>query len=270
MFGRVREANVTRNDLDWLTQTPWGEHTPENYSIVHAQKVLDDDRYGFKDVKDRILEFLAVGKRRRTVEEKTIYVLLVHQIIQVLKRVEPENPLALIDEVNKIRQINSDPASALSEMLDPEQNNTFLNHYMDVPVDLSHVLFVCTSKSPFVHLRVSLMITSSMDNLDTIPAPLLDGMEVLEVSGYVSEEKAVFAQEYLGPQASDASGLKGADVKLDREAVNVLIKYYCRESGVQNFKKHIDKIYLKAALNLVRDLGEDAIRCRLHIGVGVE
>ena len=96
---------------------------------------------------------------------------------------------------------------------------------MDVPVDLSRVLFVCTA-----------------NNLDTIPAPLLDRMEVLEVSGYVSEEKAVIASRYLGPQAKDASGLGGADVELDKEAVDVLIKYYCRESGVRNLKKHIDKV----------------------------
>ena len=96
---------------------------------------------------------------------------------------------------------------------------------MDVPVDLSRVLFVCTA-----------------NNLDTIPAPLLDRMEVLEVSGYVSEEKAVIASRYLGSQAKDASGLGGADVELDKEAVDVLIEYYCRESGVRNLKKHIDKV----------------------------
>lgn len=151
-----------------------------------------------------------------------------------------ENPLVLIDEVDKIgRGINGDPASALLEMLDPEQNNAFLDHYMDVPVDLSRVLFVCTA-----------------NNLDTIPAPLLDRMEVLEVSGYVSEEKSVIADKYLGPQAKEASGLKNADVLLDPSTVDVLIKYYCRESGVRNLKKHIDKIYRKAALKIILDHGE--------------
>lgn len=100
-----------------------------------------------------------------------------------------------------------------------------LHHSLDVSVDLSRVLFVCTA-----------------NNLDTIPAPLLDRMEVLEVSGYVSEEKAMIAQRYLGPQAKDASGLKEADVELERDAVDVLIKYYCRESGVRNLKKHIEKV----------------------------
>ncbi|KAF8550574.1 ATP-dependent protease La [Imleria badia] len=281
------EANVTRNYLEWLTQTPWGQHSSENYSISHAQKVLDEDHYGLKDVKDRILEFLAVGKLRGTVEGKIICLVgppgvgktsigksiaralnrqffrfsvggltdvaeikghrrtyvgaLPGKIIQALKRVGTENPLVLIDEVDKIgRGINGDPASALLEMLDPEQNNGFLDHYMDVPVDLSRVLFVCTANT-----------------LDTIPAPLLDRMEVLEVSGYVSEEKCVIAEKYLGPQAKEASGLKDADVLLDPSTVDVLIKYYCRESGVRNLKKHVEKIYRKAALKLILDLGED-------------
>ncbi|KAF8837274.1 ATP-dependent protease La [Paxillus ammoniavirescens] len=281
------EANVTRNYLEWLTQIPWGQHSTENYSISHAQAVLDEDHYGLKDIKDRILEFLAVGKLRGTVEGKIICLVgppgvgktsigksiaralnrqffrfsvggltdvaeikghrrtyvgaLPGKIIQALKRVGTENPLVLIDEVDKIgRGINGDPASALLEMLDPEQNNGFLDHYMDVPVDLSRVLFVCTA-----------------NNLDTIPAPLLDRMEVLEVSGYVSEEKSVIAEKYLGPQAREASGLKDADILLDPSAVDMLIKYYCRESGVRNLKKHIDKIYRKAALKLILELGED-------------
>ncbi|KAI0649038.1 ATP-dependent protease La [Trametes meyenii] len=281
------EANVTRNYLEWLTQIPWGRHSRENYSIAHAQQVLDEDHYGLKDVKDRILEFLAVGKLRGTVEGKIICLVgppgvgktsigksiaraldrqffrfsvggltdvaeikghrrtyvgaLPGKIIQALKRVGTENPLVLIDEVDKIgRGHNGDPASALLEMLDPEQNTAFLDHYMDVPVDLSRVLFVCTANM-----------------LDTIPAPLLDRMEVLEVSGYVSEEKAQIASKYLGPQAKEAAGLKEADVELEPSAVDTLIKYYCRESGVRNLKKHIDKIYRKAALKIVQDLGEE-------------
>lgn len=115
---------------------------------------------------------------------------------------------------------------------------------MDVPVDLSRVLFVCTGESSGGYV-VSLVLTLtplSANNLDTIPAPLLDRMEVLEVSGYVSEEKCVIAEKYLGPQAKEASGLKDADVVLEPSTVDVLIKYYCRESGVRNLKKHIDKV----------------------------
>ncbi|KAH8823018.1 Lon protease C-terminal proteolytic domain-containing protein [Flagelloscypha sp. PMI_526] len=281
------EANVTRNYLEWLTQIPWGQHSKENYNIKHARTVLDEDHYGLKDVKDRILEFLAVGKLRGTVEGKIICLVgppgvgktsigksisralnrqffrfsvggltdvaeikghrrtyvgaLPGKIIQALKRVGTENPLVLIDEVDKIgRGHNGDPSSALLEMLDPEQNNSFMDHYMDVPVDLSRVLFVCTA-----------------NNLETIPAPLLDRMEVLEVSGYVSDEKSEIADKYLGPQAKEASGLKNADVVLQADAIDLLIKYYCRESGVRNLKKHIEKVYRKAALKLVQDLGED-------------
>jgi Lon-like ATP-dependent protease len=113
---------------------------------------------------------------------------------------------------------------------------------MDVPVDLSRVLFVCTANM-----------------LDTIPAPLLDRMEVLEVSGYVTEEKVAIAERYLAPQAKEATGLKDADVVLERSAVDSLIKYYCRESGVRNLKKHIDKIYRKAAFKLVENIGEEAL-----------
>ncbi|KAJ7098178.1 ATP-dependent protease La, partial [Mycena belliarum] len=281
------EAGVTRNYLEWLTQIPWGTHSPENFSIAHAQTVLDADHYGLGDVKTRILEFLAVGKLRGSVQGKIVLLAgppgvgktsvgrsiaralgrqffrfsvggltdvaeikghrrtyvgaLPGKIIQALKRVGTENPLVLIDEVDKIgRGINGDPSSALLEMLDPEQNNAFLDHYMDVPVDLSRVLFVCTA-----------------NNLDTIPAPLLDRMEVIEVSGYVSEEKAQIASRFLAPQAKEAAGLQAADVELEADAVDVLIKYYCRESGVRNLKKHIEKIYRKAALKLVQDLGED-------------
>jgi len=223
-------------------------------------------------VKDRILEFLAVGKLRGTVEGKILCLVgppgvgktsigksiaraldrqffrfsvggltdvaeikghrrtyvgaLPSKIIQALKRVQTENPLVLIDEIDKVgRGHNGDPSSALLEMLDPEQNASFLDHYLDIPVDLSRVLFVCTANT-----------------LDTIPAPLLDRMEVMEVSGYVSEEKMAIAERYLAPQAKEASGLKGADVRLEKGAIDWLIKYYCRESGVRKLKQNIDKV----------------------------
>ncbi|THU95698.1 ATP-dependent protease La [Dendrothele bispora CBS 962.96] len=327
------EANVTRNYLEWLSTLPWGVHSPENFSITHARTVLDEDHYGLEDVKSRILEFMAVGKLRGTVEGKIILLVgppgvgktsvgksvaralkreffrfsvggltdvaeikghrrtyvgaLPGKPIQALRRVGVSNPLILIDEIDKIgRGHNGDPSSALLEMLDPEQNDSFLDHYMDVPINLSHILFVCTA-----------------NNLSTIPAPLLDRMEVLEVSGYVSEEKAEIARRFLGPQAKRSAGLGGADVAavedgegkgskgssgeaketkgldttqtavattgapatgdagadvvLTNEAIDVLIKYYCRESGVRNLKKSIDKIYRKAALKIVQDLGEE-------------
>ncbi|RHZ50558.1 hypothetical protein Glove_495g23 [Diversispora epigaea] len=281
------EFNVTRNYLDWLTQVPWGQRSPENYNIQHAIKVLDEDHYGLQDVKDRILEFIAVGKLRGIVEGKILcfvgppgvgktsigksiaralsrqfyrfsvggltdvaeikghrrtYVgAMPGKVVQALKKVQTENPLVLIDEVDKIgRGHQGDPSSALLELLDPEQNSSFLDHYMDVPIDLSKVLFVCTANV-----------------VDTIPGPLLDRMELIQLSGYVADEKVAIATKYLAPTAKEMAGLKDADVLLQRDAIETLIKSYCRESGVRNLKKQIDKIYRKAALKIVKDLGEE-------------
>ncbi|KAI7516597.1 ATP-dependent protease La, partial [Hortaea werneckii] len=165
------------------------------------------------------------------------------RIIQALKKCQTENPLVLIDEVDKIgRGVQGDPSSALLELLDPEQNSSFLDHYMDVPVDLSKVLFVCTANMT-----------------DTIPRPLLDRMEMIELSGYVSDEKMAIADRYLAPQAKEMSGLKDVDVNLDKEAIMELINKYCRESGVRNLKKQIEKVYRKSALNIIQDLGEDVL-----------
>ena len=283
------EFNVTRNYLDWITQIPWGQQSAENFGIKNAVTVLDEDHHGLKDVKDRILEFIAVGKLRGTVEGKILcfvgppgvgktsigksiaralnrqyyrfsvggltdvaeikghrrtYVgALPGRIIQALKKCQTENPLILIDEVDKIgRGHQGDPSSALLELLDPEQNNSFLDHYMDVPVDLSKVLFVCTAN-----------IT------DTIPRPLLDRMEVIELSGYVADEKMAIAERYLSPQAKELNGLKGVDVNLNEDAIEELINKYCRESGVRNLKKQIEKVYRKSALKIIRDLGEEVL-----------
>ncbi|KAK3046571.1 ATP-dependent Lon protease pim1 [Extremus antarcticus] len=281
------EFNVTRNYLDWLTQIPWGQRSAENFGIKNARTVLDEDHYGLKDVKDRILEFIAVGKLRGTVEGKILCMVgppgvgktsigksiaralnrqyyrfsvggltdvaeikghrrtyvgaLPGRIIQALKKCQTENPLVLIDEVDKIgRGHQGDPSSALLELLDPEQNSSFLDHYMDVPVDLSKVLFVCTANMT-----------------DTIPRPLLDRMEMIELSGYVSDEKMAIADKYLAPQAKEMSGLKDVDVNLDESAIMELINKYCRESGVRNLKKQIEKVYRKSALKIIQDLGEE-------------
>jgi len=283
------EFNVTRNYLDWLTQIPWGQRSPENFGIQNAMKVLDEDHYGLKDVKDRILEFIAVGKLRGTVEGKILcfvgppgvgktsigksiaralnrqyyrfsvggltdvaeikghrrtYVgALPGRVIQALKKCQTENPLILIDEIDKIgRGYQGDPSSALLELLDPEQNSSFLDHYMDVPVDLSKVLFVCTANMT-----------------DTIPRPLLDRMEVIRLSGYVSDEKKAIADRYLGPAAKELAGLKDVDVSLSDDAIEELIKSYCRESGVRNLKKQIEKVYRKSALKIVQELGEEVL-----------
>ncbi|KAJ2339511.1 ATP-dependent Lon protease pim1, partial [Coemansia sp. RSA 2618] len=275
------EFNVTRNYLDWLTQIPWGKYSVEDYDLERAKVVLDEDHYGLDDVKQRILEFIAVGKLRGAVQGKILcfvgppgvgktsigksiarslgrefyrfsvggltdvaeikghrrtYVgAMPGKVVQALKRVQTENPLLLIDEIDKLgRGHQGDPASALLELLDPEQNNAFLDHYMDVPVDLSRVLFVCTAN-----------VT------DTIPGPLLDRMEIIRLSGYLADEKLSIAQKYLAPQAKEAAGLEGSAVSLSDAAVDALVRNYCRESGVRNLKKHIEKIFRKAALKII-------------------
>eukprot|EP01135_Chromosphaera_perkinsii_P009625 Nk52_evm75s1810 gene=Nk52_evmTU75s1810 len=275
------EFNVTRNYLDWLTSMPWGKFSEENFDISRAREVLNADHYGLEDIKERILEFIAVSKLRgssqgkilcfigppgvgktsiaRSIAEsinrkyfrfsvggmsdvaeikghrRTYVGAMPGKIIQCLKKTETENPLILIDEIDKLSASRQgDPASALLELLDPEQNKSFLDHYMDVPVDLSKVLFICTA-------NVS----------DTIPGPLLDRMELIRVSGYVTEEKVAIAKQYLIPQTAKSTGIEPANVTIHDDAIEGLIKYYCRESGVRNLQKHIEKIFRKSALRIV-------------------
>ncbi|QPG75776.1 hypothetical protein FOA43_003137 [Brettanomyces nanus] len=285
----MSEFTVTRNYLDWLTQIPWGKQSKDNYSIKRAKKVLNDDHYGLDDVKDRILEFIAVGKLLDKINGKIIcfvgppgvgktsigksiakalnrkfyrfsvgglsdvaeikghrrtYVgAIPGRVVQALKKTETENPLILIDEIDKMSRTHSvnggDPSAALLELLDPEQNSAFLDNYMDVPVDLSKVLFVCTANT-----------------LNTIPLPLLDRMEVIEISGYIEDEKIKIAEKYLAPEAKKHAGLEHVKVDITEDALKSLIKSYCRESGVRNLKKQIEKIYRKAALNVVETVGD--------------
>jgi Lon-like ATP-dependent protease len=147
--------------------------------------------------------------------------------------------LIVVEKVGSARGSQGDPKAALLEVLDPEQNSSFMDHYLDTPLDLSNVLFVCTANS-----------------LDGLPQPLLDRMEVIEISGYTFEEKAAIAAKYLEPVARESAGLKDADVKLLPESIDVLIKQYCRESGVRNLKKQIEKVYRKVALKIVNEAGE--------------
>ncbi|CAL1537297.1 unnamed protein product [Lymnaea stagnalis] len=277
------EFNVTRNYLDWLTGLPWGKYSEETLSLENAQKILDEDHYGMEDVKKRILEFIAVSQLKGHTQGKILcfygppgvgktsiaksiaralnrkyfrfsvggmtdvaeikghrrtYVgAMPGKMIQCLKKTKTENPLVLIDEVDKMgRGFQGDPSSALLELLDPEQNHNFLDHYLDVTVDLSKVLFICTANV-----------------IDTIPEPLRDRMEMIDVSGYVAEEKLAIATQYLVPQALANSGVDKNKMHITDESLNTLIKSYCRESGVRNLQKHIEKIYRKAALKVVKE-----------------
>ncbi|KAK8712442.1 hypothetical protein V6N13_147682 [Hibiscus sabdariffa] len=277
------EFNVTRNYLDWLTVLPWGNYSDENFDVIRAQTILDEDHYGLTDVKERILEFIAVGKLRGTSQGKIIclsgppgvgktsigrsiaralnrkfyrfsvgglsdvaeikghrrtYIgAMPGKMVQCLKNVGTANPLVLIDEIDKLGSGHAgDPASALLELLDPEQNANFLDHYLDVPIDLSKVLFVCTANV-----------------VGNIPNPLLDRMEVIAIAGYITDEKMHIARDYLEKTAREACGVKPEQVEMTDAALLGLIENYCREAGVRNLQKHIEKIYRKIALRLVRE-----------------
>lgn len=294
------EFNVTRNYLDWLTSMPWGVTSPENLNLQQAVEILDEDHYGMEDIKKRILEFIAVSQLKGSTQGKILcfhgppgvgktsiaksiaralnreyfrfsvggmtdvaeikghrrtYVgAMPGKVIQCLKKTQTENPLVLIDEVDKIgKGHQGDPASALLEMLDPEQNANFLDHYLDVAVDLSKVLFICTANV-----------------VDTIPEPLRDRMEMIEMSGYVAEEKLAIAKQYLIPQAMSDSGLNDSHITMQDNSLTSLIKYYCRESGVRNLQKHIEKIHRKVAFKVVKKEIDkvDVTASNLHDFVG--
>lgn len=281
------EFNVTRNYLDWLTSLPWGVISPENLCLDKATEILNHDHYGMEDIKKRILEFIAVSSLKGTTQGKILcfhgppgvgktsiaksiaralnreyfrfsvggmtdvaeikghrrtYVgAMPGKLIQCLKKTKTENPLVLIDEVDKIgKGYQGDPSSALLELLDPEQNANFLDHYLDVPVDLSRVLFICTANV-----------------IDTIPEPLRDRMELIEMSGYVAEEKVAIARQYLIPQAMMDCGLTEKQINITEDALNVLIRSYCRESGVRNLQKQIEKVIRKVAFRLVKKEGSE-------------
>ncbi|KFK37994.1 hypothetical protein AALP_AA3G056300 [Arabis alpina] len=274
--------DVTNNYLDWLTVLPWGQSSDENFDVLRAEKVLDEDHYGLSDVKERILEFIAVGRLRGTSQGKIIclsgppgvgktsigrsiaraldrkffrfsvggltdvaeikghrrtYIgAMPGKMVQCLKNVGTENPLVLIDEIDKLGKCHTgDPASALLELLDPEQNANFLDHYLDVPIDLSKVLFVCTANV-----------------IDTIPSPLLDRMEVITLPGYITDEKMHIARDHLLKATCKNSGINAEQVDVTGAALLSLIENYCREAGVRNLQKKIEKIYRKIALKLVR------------------
>jgi len=280
------EFSVTRNYLDWLTAVPWGKHGDEVYDIAKTKATLDRDHHGLNDIKDRILEFVAVcrlkglsqgkilcfsgppGTGKTSIGKSIAHALnrefyrfsvgglsdvseikghrrtyvgaMPGKIIQCLKTTGTSNPVILIDEIDKLgRGYQGDPASALLELLDPNQNDSFIDHYLDTPVDLSKVLFICTANVE-----------------DTIPGPLLDRMDILRLSGYDLPEKRAIARDYLIPKAREATGLTGEDssptsLLITDDSLDRIIKWYCREAGVRHLEKEIEKICRKVARKVV-------------------
>ncbi len=275
------EYGVTRNYLDWLTSVPWGQYSDDNLDLKHAKTVLEQHHSGLDDVKDRIIEFLAVGALRGEVKGSIILLVgppgvgktsigksiaealgrkfyrfslggmrdeaeikghrrtyigaMPGKLVQSLKEACTANPVIMLDEIDKLGQsFQGDPASALLEVLDPEQNQDFLDHYLDERMDLSHALFVCTANT-----------------LDSIPGPLLDRMEVIRLSGYITEEKVQIARQHLWPRALQRAGVKASQLKISDSALRQLVEGYAREAGVRNLEKQLNKIIRKAAVRLL-------------------
>ena len=275
------EYGVTRNYLDWLTNVPWGQYSDDNLDLQHAREILEAHHSGLDDVKDRIVEFLAVGALRGEVKGSIILLVgppgvgktsigksvadalgrkfyrfslggmrdeaeikghrrtyigaMPGKLVQALKEAGTANPVIMLDEVDKLGQsFQGDPASALLEVLDPEQNQDFLDHYLDERLDLSHALFICTANT-----------------LDSIPGPLLDRMEIIRLSGYITEEKVQIARQHLWPRALERAGVKPSQLRISDSALRQIVEGYAREAGVRNLEKQLNKIIRKAAVKLL-------------------
>ena len=281
------EATVVRNYIDWLISLPWGEYTPDRNNVKQAQVVLDEDHYGLEEVKERILEYLAVrvltdnskgqilcfagppgvgktslaksiakalnkkfvrcslGGVRDEAEirghRRTYVGALPGKIVQSLKKAGSSNPVFLLDEVDKMSMdFRGDPSSALLEVLDPEQNHNFGDHYLEVEYDLSKVMFVLTANS-----------------LHNIPRPLLDRMEVITITGYTEIEKFNIVKKYLISKQMEAHGLKTGDIEIPDATVEMLIRSYTREAGVRNLERVVATVCRKVAKQIVERRGDD-------------
>ena len=271
------EANVIRNYIDTLISLPWSKRTRVNTNLIKAEAVLEEDHYGLEKVKERILEYLAVQSRVKNVKSPILCLVgppgvgktslgqsiaratgrkfvrlalggdeseirghrrtyigsMPGRILQSLTKAETNNPLFLLDEVDKMgMDYRGDPAAALLEVLDPEQNNTFQDHYVEVDFDLSHVMFIATSNSM------------------NIPAPLLDRMEVIQLSGYTEDEKLHIAQRHLIPKQMKLNGVKPGELEIEDSAIVDIVRYYTREAGVRSLEREVNKICRKT----VRDI----------------
>jgi ATP-dependent Lon protease len=284
------EHGVIRTYLEWLASLPWDKATEDNLELVHARAVLDEDHYDIEQVKDRILEFLAVRKLKpdargsilcfvgppgvgKTSLGKSIARALGREferisvggmrdeaeirghrrtyigampgtIIRALRDAGSNNPLFMIDEIDKMgSDWRGDPSSAMLEVLDPEQNSTFRDHYLDVPFDLSNVMFITTANT-----------------LDTVPGPLRDRMEVIQLAGYTEDEKLQIAKRYLVPRQIERNGLKKSWISIGDKALRAVIADYTREAGVRNLEREIGNICRKVARDVAERNGRKPAR----------
>ena len=277
------ESSVIRTYVDWLIELPWCKKTKEVIDLEKGWSILEEDHYGLTKVKERIIEYLAIRKFKNTLKgpiicfvgppgvgktsvaksiarvlnrnyvrmslggikdeseirghRRTYVGAMPGRIISAIKQSGSKNPLILLDEIDKLNSdFRGDPASALLEVLDSEQNHSFRDHYLEIPFDLSDVMFITTA-----------------NNIDTIPKPLLDRMEVITLSSYTEEEKVAIAQTYLVPKQRKAHGLRKREMKINEKAIRELINYYTRESGVRELERQIAAVCRKVVKHLVSD-----------------